>query len=393
MTYGPTLIRLRSALQRPLVAAILLALAVAAWGLILRARSSPVTRHVEAGVAYARRGQGPAAEQEWLEAARLDANDPRAWQYLGEYYAAIQRWHAAAAALRRLAQLQPQTPHLSARLALCSLQSGDERAAYGYAEASLKREPDDADTLALFASLLQKTGEDQRRLDVLKDLGRLRPDDPAVQLQLAEALVGKTLYSEAGPMVERVLRHDPDNLEALSLRGMIAFSIDPSPQGSARAAADFLRALSAPRFAPLAHFYLGKIYLRTGEPARAVPHLEAAARALPNKREVFFALASAYDQIGEGGKADGARQRFQALRQEESRIDSLTNQVAADPTNFDRQLELGLLLKKYGEYRRAELHLTKAQALRHDDARVQSALRDLGAGMNATAAPPEDGGR
>jgi Flp pilus assembly protein TadD len=389
----PIALRLRTVLRNPWAAVLLVALALITWGLTLRPHLSPASQHVDAGVEYARRGHGSEAEREWREAARLAANDLRPWDYLAEYYAARQDWPAATEALRHLARLRQDTPRIDARLALSSLRSGDERAAYGYAEASLKREPDDADTLALFASLLTKTGEDQRRLEILRRLVKLRPDDPAGLSELAEALVGKALYSEAKPLVERVLQRDPDDLEARSLRGMIAFNLDPSPQGSARAEADFLRAVSSPRFAPLAHYYLGRIYVRLGEPARAVPHLQDAARALPNKREVFFALAEACDQTGATAEAERARGRFQTLRRDESRIDSLTSQVAADPTNFDRQLELGLLLQQYGEYRRAEARLLKAQALRPNDARVRAALESPGAGSDAAATAPAGEGR
>jgi Flp pilus assembly protein TadD len=387
------MLRIRTALRSPRVAVLLLAVAIVIWGLTLRSRLSPASRHVDAGIEYARHGQGPEAEKEWLEATRLDERDPRPWDYLAEYHAARQEWPAATEALHRLARLRPDTPHLNARLALYSLRAGDERAAYGYAEASLQREPDDADTLALFASLLQKTGEDQRQLEALRRLAQHRPDDAAVTRELAEALVGKTLYSEAAPLVERVLQRAPDDLEARSLRGMIAFNLDPSPRGSSRAEADFLRAVSSPRFAPLAHYYLGRIYVRIGKPAEAVPHLKDAARALPNKREVFFALADACDQTGAAAEADQARRRFQDLRRDESRIDSLTSQVAADPKSFDRQLELGLLLQKHGEYRRAETHLSKAQALRPDDGRVRTALETLGAGTEAAATPRVSEGR
>jgi predicted Zn-dependent protease len=380
-------LNLRKTAQRPLLAGVLVLLAVGAWGALLLSRSSPVERHIAAGVEYARLRQGPKAEQEWLEATRQDASDPRAWDYLSEYYLATHNWPAATEALQKLAQLKPETPHLQARLAQSSLQAGDERAAYGYAEESLKREPNDAETLQLFCTLLQRTGEDQRRLELLRRLVTLQPENAANQMALAEALVSKQLFAEARPRVEQILQRDPANVEACSLRGMITFNADPSPQGMRSAEADFLRVVRAPRFAPFAHFYLGKIYLRLGQPAKAVPPLKAAAKALPNKREVLFALSDAYGQAGKTAQAEQARQQFEALRQLENRIDRLTSQCAANPNDVAGELELANLLLQHGEFQKAEGHLNKALALHPNDPRVKAALQQLAARM--PAAPPD----
>src|SRR5438046_468716 len=122
----PLLPRIRRALHRPIVGIVLLLLAGGIWGVILCSRPSPISRHIEAGLEFARRGQGAQAEQEWRAAVRRDANDPRAYVYLTEYYTAVRNWPAAVEAARQVVRLQPETPHINALLARCSLNAGDE---------------------------------------------------------------------------------------------------------------------------------------------------------------------------------------------------------------------------------------------------------------------------
>jgi tetratricopeptide (TPR) repeat protein len=291
----------------------LLALAAALWGQMLSRQLSPGRQHLEAGIDAARQRQPAVAEREWREAARLEPEDPQAWSYLAELYTATLNWPAALECLHHLEGLKPEVPHLAARLAQCALQTGDEQAAYRYADASLRKEPDDPATILLFCGLLAKTHENQRRLDLLRHLAKLQPDNLQTQLLLAATLADKRQFDEAGPLIDRILQRDPGNLEACSLRGMVTLNTDSSPQGMQRAEADFLRAVTAPRYAAFAHFNLGKIYKRRGQPKAAIPHLEAAAQALPTQREVWYELADAYAQAGQPQRAETAREQAEAL--------------------------------------------------------------------------------
>ena len=327
---------------------------------------------------YARQKQGPQAEREWKEAARLAPRDPRPWQLLSGYYQAIQRWPDALEALQRLAQLQPDAPHLHAGLAACHLALGDELDAYHDAEESLKREPDDPDTIVLFCGLLAHTGEEPRRLALLHHLVQIQPDRAAPALLLAKALLDKALYIDARPFIEQVLQQEPDNHEARALRGMILFHTDPTPTGLAAAEADFQQVANDPRFAPFAQFHLGKILKRQGKPAQALPYLEGAARSLTDKREVYFELADAYAQAGRPTQAAKARHEFETLRDQDEQIVALDKHCAVQPADFTAQLRLTRLLLQRGDLRRASIHLDKATALRPNADEVLAARKALG---------------
>jgi predicted Zn-dependent protease len=280
----------------------------------LRGSLAPAQRHLEAGIDAARQHQVDRAESEWSEAARLRPEDTRVWSYLGELYIDTQRWPQALEALHRLERLDSRTPHLQAQLALCSLNTGDERSAYRYAEASLRAEPDDPDTILLFCELLAKTHENQRRLDLLRRLAKLQPGNLNVQTLLAATLTDKRQWDEARPLVEQILQRDPGNLEAYSLRGMIRLNTDATPNGLKQAESDFLRTVTTPRYRAFADYNLGKIYDRLGRPQQAIAPLEAAAQAMPTRREVWFELAQAYARSGQSQKAEIARQRSESVK-------------------------------------------------------------------------------
>lgn len=288
--------------------------AAVAWGVVLIPHLSPANVHVEAGIDAARLGQGAKAEGEWLTAIRLDPNAPRPWRYLAEYYFQIHDWPHAVDAFRHVARLEPRTPDVEARIAFCSLQEGDEQDAYRAAVAALKRNPNSLEAIQVLTPLLAKTGEEARRLELLRRQVALQPGDREALMRLASALAQRKLYEESRPLLDRLLQTDPIDPEALALRGVARYSDDPSPRGLASAEADLTRAAASAKYGPFARFHLGKIHKLQGKAVQALAELEQASRALPDKQEVWFELADACEQAHQPIKAAQARAKFEKLR-------------------------------------------------------------------------------
>lgn len=372
----------------PRIAAGLLVMATVAWGIVLtiQHRSASVKRHIEAGIEFARQGQGKAAEREWLAAVKVDPNHRNAWELLGELYFSIRAWPNAVHAFQNLLRLDPNAPAIHSRLAASLMCAGDERAAYKHAQEELKRNPDDIAALGISVYVLSFMGEEQRLLKYLRRLAALQPDDIEFLGMLAEMLTAKHHYAEARSVLDRILQLEPESAQAYAMRGVGWFNEDPSPRGLAAAEADLLRALRLNPLSPYARFCLGRLYKRQGKADKAIFQLEEAARMTPDKIDVFYELAGAYELAGNNKMAGLARKRFQQLRREADLESRLEKRCAANPDNFDLHLQMGLLTFKKGDARKAGYYLHRAVTLRPNDPRANEAFAKFEERMGRSSA-------
>ncbi len=362
----------------------MIGLAVVVGGLSLwwGTRSSPAERHLEAGAQLLQSGQDLAAEQEWRKAVRLEPDNVEAWELLGDYYQASHNWEAALEAFRQVLRLRPDTPDLQRRLAQCAAQAGDKAATQRHGEAALAQNPGDVVALKILVAAGEagrRPGErgDEKQLEYLQRLIELQPNDLLSVARLADALTIRRRYVEVRPLVERLLQANPSYAPALSMRGEALFNENPSPQGLAQAEADFKRALQLDPRDLVSRRYLGKLYLRKRESAKAVPHLEEMVRARPFDSSHLFELAEAYQQMGNAKKAAALRLRYAALQKESHEIQVLRSRLSVEPDNFNYNLQIGLLLLKSHHPADVGFYLDKAVKLRPADRRAKAALRQL----------------
>jgi cytochrome c-type biogenesis protein CcmH len=91
----------------------------------------------------------------------------------------------------------------------------------------LAQQPDDADGWAMLARSLVLTGQQARALPAFRKATALRPDDPVLLADFADALATTQqgrLGGEPIELVQRALAVDGRNLKALSLAGTEAFA-------------------------------------------------------------------------------------------------------------------------------------------------------------------------
>jgi Flp pilus assembly protein TadD len=78
-------------------------------------------------------------------------------------------------------------------------------------------------------------------------------------------------------------------------------------------------ALALDRSLPEAHYQLGNLALKNGQPAQALRHLEAAARLNPDSAKVHFALARVYRRLNRSQDASREMGLFEKLKGNEPR--------------------------------------------------------------------------
>lgn len=368
---------------------VVIAAALALWAVVfVRMRAAAqVQRHIDAGADYVRRGQPGAAEREWREAAKLDPRNATVWDLLSELYIETEQWSKGSDALRQLQRAAPNRPHLYARMAACALRTGNEVEAKRLAELELKRDPADEPSLAMMAFLSSMQDDSDQQIVYLQRLLARSPNDTDTLTDLVQAYGGAGRYVELLPIADRLIKLKPDDAYGYGMRGAATFETDASPSAAARAEADLTRALSLSPLSPFVRFTLGRLYMRQGEFAKAIFQLELAEKLNPQKMDIPFALATAYARAGQPAKAAAARQRFEALRQEETRINVLKKRCALETGNVSIHLELGQLMMKYGEDRQALYYLQHAATLDPRNAEVGQSLSALEARLKSEPAP------
>lgn len=381
----------RKRIRRRLFVGLLVALAVGLWGAVLfrQAQRAQAQKRLDAGMEFARVGQAGKAERAWREAARLAPNNPLVWELLGELYMNTDQWSKGLEAYRHLLRAAPNKPFLHARLATCALRSGEELLAFQYAQEELKRRPEDAPSLAILAFLSEMQDDPEKQIEYLQRLLKRNPNDVEFLRSLAQAYSKLGKYAEMGPVLERLLAAKPDDAAAYAMRGMARFQMEASPAALAQSEADLLKALRYNALYPFARYYLGRLYMRQGQFKQAVFQLELAQQLTPHEMNLPFELATAYARLGQPDRAAAARRRFEALRQETTRISVLQKQCSLEKNNFDSHLALGRLTLARGDYRQAGYYLGRAVALRPDSSEAKKLYDQLRAQLRGGAAPSD----
>jgi len=220
-------------------------------------------------------------------------------------------------------------------------------------------------------------GEMPRALGYLRRLGRLEPDDPALQYMLAETLGDTYAYREARPVLERILRLDPNNSDAYAQLGIGWTNDAGAPDHLQRAEKALRKSIELNPLNSEARLALGRLYLKENQPRAAIVQLEEAVRLMPQSSRPPFELAKAYDLAGQPARAAAMRQRFLSMRQNALRASALEKRTVINPSVFDYPYELGTIELRRGDYRKAYIWLSKARALRPHDPRIEMAFAEL----------------
>jgi tetratricopeptide (TPR) repeat protein len=173
----------------------------------------------------------------------------------------------------------------------------------------------------------------------------LAPRRPGIHFRIGRALLARSEIkslndagvSEALQEFEEELRIDPSNANA-------AYEIAELHRKTAefeKAREYFERALSHyPEFED-ALVGLGRTLMALGQPAQAVPRLEAAIKRYPDNEVAYYQLAQAYRALGRGADQEKALAEFTRLRNAASQRRSAVPETRRDVTRQELDLKPG----------------------------------------------------
>jgi Flp pilus assembly protein TadD len=368
------------------------ALLAVAWGLAAWRRTEAIQAHVAQALRSAGQGQVEVAEAQWREAIRLDPNNARLYEMVGQYEMNSSRWAQAADAFRSLARVAPETPHVYCRLAACLLRQDDQKGAFETANTELKHDPNCVAALGLVTSVmvLQPASDAKLRLEYMRRLARLAPADLDFLHMYAEELANGYRYDELRTVVANILKRDSRDAEAFNLLGYADLASPNQPAGVEQAVRDFNASLAINPANGGAHFGLGRAALRLGRAPEAVAHLELALQMRPDAARINYELSNAYRMAGQTKRAEEARSRYVAWQRVSEQRRQLQVRCIAYPKDPQYPRQLGLLLaRNNGDAGEAVYYLKKAEQLAPGDPDVRSELGRLQGQGSPTALSPE----
>jgi tetratricopeptide (TPR) repeat protein len=173
--------------------------------------------------------------------------------------------------------------------------------------------PPSAELYEVTAELHRNAGRYKESIGSWQEALRLAPGDPRLKRELAATLYMAREYDKAEAALREQIGQDA---RAPELQFMLGDSI--LNQQRAADAIPFLRRTVElhPKYLP-AHAALARAYGQTGEPAKAIPHLE---QALPTDTDgsLHYQLARAYQAAGRAEEAKKLLARYQELQKASS---------------------------------------------------------------------------
>ncbi|MDX1932245.1 MAG: tetratricopeptide repeat protein [Capsulimonadales bacterium] len=286
-------------------------------------------------------------------------------------------FNAAVAPLRTVVRLAPDTPNVFADLGRSVMRSSQRQELLKEAETVLARKPEDVEALTIAVSALLGKDDQRKRLGYLRTLVRLRPEDSVLKVTLAQELVNSFLYDEARPLIEDLIRTDPNDPAAYYLRGQVGYFRGTDRAALAQAEADFKKTLELRANVARTQLFLGRVYLRQGQAKKAIEPLSAAAERMPENPDVHFELARAFRLIGDRETSAKAQSEFVRLREQATLAEAMAKRCGAFPEDFDLHLKTARLMIRKGDPDKAIYYVNRALTIRPNDPAGMSVAREL----------------
>jgi len=348
-------------MRRTITGCLAMALALVVAAAVCGCSKQRSEQHRLKGDAYFKIGKADEAMEAYKKAEVANPENAMAQVGLGRCLVVRGQFADAIAAFDKAAALDPKLEAAYAHGLYAHLKQDDVEGALALAA---RLEPVNPERAGLFrAFVLMRTGRSAEALPVLEKLRDQFPDNADVRVMLSSALVLANRVDDAEKELRHVLKVDPksaparmalaDVLNAQNKTGEMVEELrqlvqqspqEPGPQlGLARAlllagkpdeAEQIARDLLAKnQVTGWANFIMGSVLLQKGQPAQAVPFLEAADAELINYPPVSQALAMA-----KSGKAAPAPAQSGAAQES-------TPAVPAQPADWRSMWQQGALIQ------------------------------------------------
>jgi len=318
---------------------------------------------------------------ELTASVEADPADTTAALVLAERHLQAKEPVRAEEVLRRLVQGDPANARAWLLRSRAEFEQGKMAAAYASLNVAMPSLDRSAEAHWRMGLLLERRGDEARAETELRRSIALDPDHAPAHLELARWAFAERHYGEALRQLDRVIRRDPTNaeaLEALSLAHRSLGHLDQAEQYAHEAVrlaphsanawqalgavlkdratpADLARAepafRQAVRLDPASsdlHDQLGQIAFSRGDYAGAAAELQRAIDLQPLNRLAYPTLMQCYRRLGETARADRLAVEYRKIDAMDLATAPLEYSVWAMPQNAALRLRLARLYRQYG---------------------------------------------
>ena len=320
---------------------------------LLNAQNSLARQHASRAAQLVQTNDLKGAEAEMRQAVELSPKDSEYLTRLGLILTMQERPKVAAIFFERALKLAPNNLTVRQHLAGSQWQAGRLDASRENLELILKAKPRDSEALLMLGMVLMDAGRFpeahavaqratkampssdqayavkgmaemrmQRYTEAATSYGRaaeLNPNAPDVNLGLALSLWSAGNIAGSFAIFEQGLKRFPqDAYHCLEFGRVLLKSAKPNDSTSENRAMALLQAaLTLNGSLPQAHYLLGDLALRRGNPEKALQHLEQAVKLDPQDSKIHFAMSRTYRRLGRMDDAAREEDVFQKLKARE----------------------------------------------------------------------------
>lgn len=365
--------------------------------LLWKSRPSPAAAAFERGKQLAAIGMIIDAGNAYMEAIQKDPRYTPPYRAIAEM--SLQQGYPETSVeyWRKYLEREPQAVHARCQLAYSELMAGQEVPALRDAEEEIKRDAQCRQAHLIAGVLYARKSEPKRALEHLEFAARAYPDRLRVQQVYARVLALTGSYDRAEEVLRGILKRDQSHAEPFLWLGYVYTHRPSTPENERQAEQNLKQALALQPSYPEANYELARLYLRQGQPQKALPYAERAVKSNRHYPAALDALTKAYRALGR--QADAARAQRDFLR--ESRLvaqqKALLRRYALDPNDVEAALALGKVLIARGAPHSALLFLRDAARRAPNDTRIQAEIaraerQPAPAQRPETSAKARDGG-
>jgi tetratricopeptide (TPR) repeat protein len=285
---------------------------------VVASGGSPVIRN-NLGVALCAAGRFAGAAEVYREAVRAEPDSVPPLLNLGKILNVLGAWPEAVAVLRHAVALAPADAQVHQQLGMALSETGHGDEALGHFEKAVALAPDRSDVHCDLGAMLLKLKRPQQAAESYRRALTITPRSPAALCGLGETMGVLSQHDEAVSCFDRAIALAPDFALAHFNRGT-ALTYLGRKQDAAKA---FVRAAELdPGSMAFRRALLGLEKVSTGnEHLKALEALAAGRRDPAENIALHFALAKAYDDIGDHSRAMTEWRQGNAAKRSLSRYD------------------------------------------------------------------------